>query len=61
MRIMCYTMLTGTGKEEACYNGGRKERKPMTWTEAKRLTEYLRRRGWSDGEILNLIWYIIKH
>ena len=32
----------------------------MTWTEAKRLTEYLRKRGWSDGEILNLIWYIIK-
>lgn len=53
-------MITGTGKEEACYNGGRKERKPMTWTEAKRLTEYLRKRGWSDGEILNLIRYIIK-
>ena len=56
----CYVIITGAGKEEACYNGGRKDRKPMTWAETKRLTECLRRHGWPD-EILKLIWYIIKH
>lgn len=33
----------------------------MTLAETKRLTECLLRHGWSDDEILKLIWYIIKH